>query len=121
MPIKMMNNKIHSLLCYWNGLCVTMYLIVVMFILDLPSKDIPYSVQAPILISLCFLPNYIVKNTDKVLNYGDHDFDKSKLSRDVQRKILLFIAYGFTALMSMFSIAILISTFNNFNYFSPLF
>ena len=117
----MTKKKLHTIICYLNVSIVSFYFIESIFVLDVSNNGLPYVVQVPILLALCLFPEYVVKNTDAVLDFGAHDFSKDKLSRDIQRKIILLIAYGFTIMMSVFSIAILRATINGVDYSSPLF
>lgn len=117
----MIANTAHRIICYLNASIVSFYFIQSIFVSDVMNKGLPYIVQVPVLLALCLLPDYVVKNTDAVLNFGGHDFSKDKISKEAQRKILLMIAFGFTIMMSIFSLVILKATMNGFDYSTPLF
>ncbi len=113
--------KFHTALCYLNAVIVSFYFVATVVFLEIPSKRLPYFLQVVVLLSLCLLPLYVVKNTEKVLNFGNYDFSKSRYSRQLQKKLILLIAYMATTMMTAFSFGILRATMNGFDYSSPLF
>lgn len=113
-------HKVHSIICYLNASVFSFYFIVSIFYLELPSEGLPYFVQVPGLLVLCLLPAYVVRNAEAVLAVGHDDFSRDKYSAEVQKKILLWVAYGFTLVMSIYSLLILKATFDGFDYRSPL-
>ena len=113
-------NRLHPVICYFNALIIINYFLVVIFYLDMPSKNLPYAIQVPGLILLCLLPNYIVRNADCLLDFGGHDFSNDKFSKKYQKHMLIAIAYAFTLAMTLFSLSIIKASINGFDFTSPM-
>lgn len=112
--------RLHLKICYFNALSIIFYFSVSIFYLDLPSDNLPYSIQIPVLTFLAILPNYLVDNVDSLLDFGGHDFAKEKISRKLQKQALIGAAYAFTVLMSIFSLLIIKASLNGFDYTTPI-
>ena len=114
--------KALTLICCMNGGIVFFMYMVTIFYLKLPATGgLSYYVEIPCMVFLCVWPIYVVNHTEKFMSIGSHDYSKDKVPKEAQKKFILLVAYTWTALLAVYSLAIVRASFRGFDYASPLF
>jgi len=112
--------RLHPVICYFNTFIIICYFLIIIFHLDMPSDNLPYKIQVTVLILLSLLPSYIVRNADRLLDIGGHNFSNDKISKKHQKQMLIFSAYILTLMMSWFSLSIINASINGLDSTSPM-
>ena len=119
---KLILKMLLTLTCYMNGVVVFFMYMITIFHLKLPpSGGLPYYLEITFLVFLCLWPIYVVNHTEKFMSIGSHDYSKDKVPKETQKKYILLAAYIWTALITIYSLAIIRASFRGFDYSSPLF